>query len=103
MCALRAARKENAVPRLELELAVGVAERRMTGYDDEQLVVSKLVVVGERLLARWKLVEARAEVLARDALPTPPKTRLFRRPRPLDPPVVVEQVHLRFRVHRAEV
>jgi hypothetical protein len=89
-----AAWEEDAVSGLEVALAVGSAERRGAGDDDEQLVVSKLIVVWERTLAWPKLEETGTEVVSRDPLPTPSKTWLLSRRRSLHPALVPEQIHL---------
>ena len=81
MRAVRAAREEHAIPDDKLPLAVRRLQRRSSGDDDEQLVVPELVVVRKRALTGGKLDQARAQVLARDALATPDVPRSLRRPR----------------------
>jgi hypothetical protein len=94
MRATRPGRKEDAVARPKFSFSIRGTKRRPPGYDDEQLVVAEFVVVREGALARRKLVEAGAEMLAGNALSPPPKARLLRGPCPLYPASVVEQVGL---------
>jgi len=94
--------KEDAVPGLKVALAVWRAERRCAGHDDEQLVVPELIVVRERALAWQKLKEAGTKVVSGNALSTPSKSWLVRRPRSLHPTIVSEQVHLHAAKSRTE-
>src|SRR3989440_11424911 len=88
MCAVRALREEDAVAWTELLLALRRPERGPAGYDDEQLVVSDLVVVLPGPFARRQLVQARAESLACDAHPAPAEPR----PVVLARPLVAEEI-----------
>src|SRR3712207_7202357 len=60
--AVRPAREEHAVARRELALAPRVAQRRPAADDDEQLVVPKLVVVGERDRKSTRLNSSHANI-----------------------------------------
>ena len=69
MCARRAAREADDVPRSELVASILVAKRRRTGQDEKPFLLGVLVVIGADRLARRKLVDARAELLGVDQGP----------------------------------
>ena len=66
MRARLAGREEGAVPGLELALALGCAQGRPAGEDDQPLLLGVLVVVRADAQAGRELVDRQAELLPAD-------------------------------------
>src|SRR5207244_8236332 len=91
--AFLAAAEDRDIPRVQRALAVGRAERRRSGHDEQPFLLAEVVVVGTDACAGLELVERRAPDRRTQLVAEPPLARRVSLAVVSVLPDVLEEVH----------